>query len=707
MMRSNIMVILLGFMLFSAVSTGIWAIMEKRAKRDIQRRQLVRMGIWFFGSFYFVVSALKYVIGDWENTLAESFWDMGRQTVIHYGLALMAAAVFLPVFVKLILREKSAKFVDLFNQCLFFSVFLLMLWNGKIRNRAFTWAYAACGIVALVLTILYKKELVFANGKDCRKKLLTFLPVIASWVIMNGIFLPNELYLTNMDEFTNSYGSFFLSLLAGALATGIVVMMLAAAVLTVKAFDFFRLLLFGIVLMNYLQYILLNGKLELLDGNEQEWAMITNIVNICLWIAVIVIVILLGTKKPGIVKLYNGICAYICLIQIVTLGFMCFTSELEMDSHRAGITNYNALNLSSGNNIVVFVLDNFDNQWFQELRDEDEAFTAPLNDFCFYDNVTSQFAHTSTAIPFLLTGVEWSEENEDKYARIAYEQSNYLKEIQESNFDVGVYTHGGYLADKEYVYLSNYGQEIERKTNTLKTISVMWKCSMYKTLPFMAKSSYMYYTDEINDMVEVQGKWDIDNDIPFYESLVGTGLSVSGTFENAFRFYHMRGAHSPYYMSEDIKYDKAGREVSREDQERGCLKIVYEYLEQLKALGLYDAATIIITADHGRGVAYDQEQNMPEMPSMPILLVKEAFQKSDSMQTNHAPVTQKEILPTVIRAIGKDYSAYGVCVDEIPLDYERQRTYVSIYKNYIIRYAINGDANDIQNWSTIRADFYE
>lgn len=280
-----------------------------------------------------------------------------------------------------------------------------------------------------------------------------------------------------------------------------------------------------------------------------------------------------------------------------------------------------------------------------------------------------------------------------------------MHDLRECGFDVGIYTHGGYLTEKEYGDISNYSEEIKRTSNVFNTISTMWKCSMYKTLPFALKDSYMYYTDEINGMTQAQGQWDIDNDFPFYESLIGEGLSVNDAYENAFRFYHMRGAHAPYYMSADLKFDKSGREVSREEQERGCLRIVYEYLEQLKALDLYDSATIIITADHGNGVSYTSGEQRPETVSMPVLLVKEAYQTSDEMQVLHAPVTQGEILPTIIRAAGGDSAAYGACLDEIPIDAKRERSYVSIYKNYIIQYTINGDANDINSWKTKKADF--
>ena len=705
MMESNAVIILLFFALAAIFSTGIWVAAERRAGRQFLVMQWVRTGIFFFHGFYFIASAVKYVIGNREDTLFESFWDMGVRTFVHYGAAFAAAAVILPLAVSIVLREKGVKFIHVLNQYMFFGVFLLVLGNGKITNQTYTWFYLAGAVIMAIFAGLYKADMIFAGDGECRKNVLAFLPVIGSWVVMNGIFLPNELYMTNLDEFKNSFGSFFLSLLFGAVVIGIVITVLAEVIFTVKSFVLFKLLLFGIVLMNYLQYIVLNGKLDLLDGNEQQWSAASSARNACLWLAILAAVIFVGIRKKKITRIYNGICLYICLIQVITLGFMCITTELNNSPYRAGLTDYRSLELSNGNNIIVFVLDNFDNRWFQELRTEDASFTAPLNDFCCYDNATSQFAHTSTAIPYLLTGVAWSEEMGEEYPRIAYENSSFLHDMKEYGFDIGIYTHEGYLEEKEFANISNYSEEMRRKNNARNTISTMWKCSMYKTLPFALKNAYMYYTDEINGMTQMQGQWDIDNDFPFYEGLVSEKLSVSSAFDNAFRFYHMRGAHAPYYMSADLKYDKSGREVGREDQERGCLRIVYEYLEQLKALGLYDSATIIITADHGNGVSYSSGESRPETVSMPILLVKEAFQKNDEMQINHAPVIQGEILPTIIRAAGGNGMEYGVCLDEVSVNEERERSYVSIYKNYIIQYTINGDANEVSSWRTKKAEF--
>ena len=106
----------------------------------------------------------------------------------------------------------------------------------------------------------------------------------------------------------------------------------------------------------------------------------------------------------------------------------------------------------------------------------------------------------------------------------------------------------------------------------------------------------MYYSEHV---------WSIDNDLLFYQNLMENGLQVSEEKKSAFRFYHMRGPHAPFYLTEDLKYEPTGRMSSRNAQGTGSLKIVYAYLEQLRALGKYEDATIIITADHGVGKIVD------------------------------------------------------------------------------------------------------
>ena len=154
--------------------------------------------------------------------------------------------------------------------------------------------------------------------------------------------------------------------------------------------------------------------------------------------------------------------------------------------------------------------------------------------------------------------------------------------------------------------VSNYEDNVQRTCNMWDLFSVMTQASRYRMAPFIAKNYYQYDSSDIELLVVNDKITNIENDLPFYNKLIREGLCVSEDTEmqSAFRFIHMHGAPPPYIMTEDFQYleydarrdDGWGSGVS---QAKGALKIVYEYIEQLKGLGKYDDATIIITADHG------------------------------------------------------------------------------------------------------------
>ena len=50
-------------------------------------------------------------------------------------------------------------------------------------------------------------------------------------------------------------------------------------------------------------------------------------------------------------------------------------------------------------------------------------------------------------------------------------------------------------------------------------------------------------------------------------------------------------------MDADCQYQAQG--VTAQEQMRGCLRLAEDYLEQLRALGVYDRSAVLILADHG------------------------------------------------------------------------------------------------------------
>jgi phosphoglycerol transferase MdoB-like AlkP superfamily enzyme len=164
----------------------------------------------------------------------------------------------------------------------------------------------------------------------------------------------------------------------------------------------------------------------------------------------------------------------------------------------------------------------------------------------------------------------------------------------------------------------------------------------------------------------------------------------------------MHGAHTPYILSSDLEY-KTDDSIDLESQIRGCLKIVYEYIAQLKELGLYDSSTIIITADHGKGnVNTDTEITST---SSPIIMVKGANEKSNSLIINESPVTQAELISTIAKETGIDNSQYGKTLDQITMEDNTERYYIETYSDQFepwTKYVISGNVHDITNWTCLK-----
>lgn len=130
--------------------------------------------------------------------------------------------------------------------------------------------------------------------------------------------------------------------------------------------------------------------------------------------------------------------------------------------------------------------------------------------------------------------------------------------------------------------------------------------------------------------------------------------------------------------------------------------MVSDYFKQLKEMGLYDDAFIIVTSDHGDFHLVNGP--LPE-PVSPIFLVKPretAEEAAQPFKTSQVPTGHIDFNSTVIDAVGGDTSKYGPTVFEID-EGERPRYYWttdSDGKNDVLlrQYVISGHVLDIDNW---------
>ena len=138
-----------------------------------------------------------------------------------------------------------------------------------------------------------------------------------------------------------------------------------------------------------------------------------------------------------------------------------------------------------------------------------------------------------------------------------------------------------------------------------------------------------------------------------YYDAVKEGVTTQDE-KNCFAWYHVDGAHFPFTVGYDglpLGYEAEETAENRVAQLHGYLLAAVDFLDQLKALGLYDDATIILSADHG---FYDCFQA--------AFLIKQPGQNFETMKVNAAPVAQEDIMATILYSLGEEPSDYGTTV---------------------------------------------
>ena len=690
------------------LAAAVHMLLTKSSKKQFQIKYLY----FYAAAFYGAMSVVKIFMGEGEKTLFSSFIDIERATYLHYGIPLAVLAAALPLFMKILLKEEKRKyFMEAFLSIFSFLIGAEFLIWGVISSYNYVLVCIFSLFLSLCLVFFSKREMQFYKKGTGKDRLLFILPVILLWTVTIIIFEPNQLLLNNLEEFSIPYARFFGVMFVEGAALTVVYTLTGVFILSEKQLKAFGTIVFGISVAGYIQGNFLNGEMLLMDGSVQTWSLAQQIVNGVIWIAVIGLAVFINYNvrhKNICRKIVQGVCVYIGLMQILSLAFMIAAKEFPEEENEFVLTTNHMLELDEENNVVVFVLDWFDRQIMDDILKESPDFTKPLKDFTDYTNTTSCYAYTELSIPYLLTGVAWEYGMEaDDYCEYAYENSHLLDDIQDQEYSIGVYTGALYMGNTAKCKLINYSDDITQELGYKKAFYAMNNTSKYKMMPFAVKHFYFYTTDDIAEIVVNSGEYSITNDIIFHNELAKNKLAIdkSGSYKGAFRFYHFNGAHAPFHMNDN--FEEIKENGTRLSQSRGSLKIVYEYIDEMKRLGIYDNAAIIITADHGqnmdvmREAKNDEDYDMTSTPILFVKLPKEQHEKGPI--SNTAPVSHTDFAATVIKAVGGDSAAYGRAFDEIAEEEMRERvfTYVIAPDQKYKKCVIKGDANDAAFWTVV------
>jgi hypothetical protein len=541
-----------------------------------------------------------------------------------------------------------------------------------------------------------------------------------------------------LDPVLSNGGNFpfdFEDILGPVLNLGLVVFVVLAVGLSLfrgVVFDVLVCLGLSLLLGIYLQSTFLNGSIGLLLGEARNFSALDGqmvVLNVLLWagVAAAVFAARFTPARPVWKGAVYAVPSLLVVVQLVALLSLTSTSgSLSSQAGQSGgqastvgadgrstaqtLTMEGAFEVSSGNNVIVFVLDMLDEEFIDEISRTEPAFFNQLDGFTQFTNNTSVYNTTYPSVINLLTNTPLDVGlSVEDYTNKAYRNGSFITDLRAEGFSSELFM------DYYYTYsdirqldglADNIGQ-ISFEINTDEVLTQLARLSLLRCAPYALKPGFWMSNDDFRYARTINSSSFpyISDDVAFYEKLHANRLSIRGSKGN-FSYFHLNGSHYPFKMNANIQRVS---ETTGAEQTMGAFNIVYEYLAEMKRLGVYDDATIIITGDHPTHKMYEELQK----PMLVGLFVKPAGSAGTALKTSAAPVSLDNLRATCVAAAGGDSTRWGKTYFEVrPSDsvtryyYQRLSTENETRK-YLCKYMIVGDARDWKNWVLVEKIPYD
>ncbi len=519
------------------------------------------------------------------------------------------------------------------------------------------------------------------------------------------ISVPFEVYGANFAQYVFTLGDFF-PVCVGFFFLAVAVLFAAVFFLPKRAFRIVCSILITLALMCFVQGNYLNGQLDSLGGDYLEGEGISAVsawLNAVIWIAVVAVGIVLACLKDrkNIISFVGVVLAVIVLAtQVVAPIFVAATNGEMYDkqadnavhTERYILTDANVRTAATRSNIYWFIIDRFDETFAEEAYNQQPQVFDNLEGFTWFQAHLACYSQTFPAIAHMLTCNEYDPHMmRASWLRESYKKPLPLNELHNNGYSVHLYTQQYYSFDDakdlpDYVAnraLSASYQVSDRVQLAFSVVGV----GLYRELPYLAKRVIHLDSSTSNNFIEES---DADGNAKYSCYGLPDGQFDSAE-DKAFYFIHKDGCHAATTA-------KAGARLALEN-----FAYIQKYIDNLKAKGLYDNATIIITGDHALadvlgGAYYDS-------PQLTALFVKPSGATNARLVKSVAPTSHENLWATVFKSAGitpsQDFN-YGRSVFDIPEDDPVVRYTVShTYSRELlaVRYKVVGDARNFDNWS--------
>ncbi len=523
-------------------------------------------------------------------------------------------------------------------------ILLFAIANPKLLTAFFAKLKLVFSYLLWVITGFGKAK--FASGKGSTM----FVTAIGIISLTCFVIIPLRFYVQNFQSLWFTGSSLFTYVLGLAIVVSLVLSCVKRLPVP-RILGAFALMLASCIVI---QSFIWPQQVKEFIGDEYDWnSSPLTWINLAIWGGLLTFGVYLCFKNKTARHLIVGFNLSVLGVVIATTVYASLGMEKYKESQYDTVAfDKNKEFVLADNNVIVFILDTFDQQTLEELRQSDRTEIENMfRGFTWYKNNTGSGGWTSYAIPYLFTG-QFYKKNEEisTYINRAYSSSKNNTALDlalNEGYRVRVFSIGtlfpasvSNLIENAFS-CKNWGYASINSSG----IDAMRLLIHYNIIPDYLRSKLSISPDffekgkePLNANIKTYG----ENDPLFYEDFERSHFKVEESGKN-FIFYHLNGAHGNYRVGLDgkwVPWDKP--DVTKREQVLGCLRQLAKMFDNLKQIGKFKDTTIVVTADHGY---HGQVRN-----SYPLLIAKESgIDGNNPINESMIPTGHKDLLFSILK----------------------------------------------------------
>jgi hypothetical protein len=545
--------------------------------------------------------------------------------------------------------------------------------------------------------------------------------------------LPVLLYTGNRAEFAAPLKELLLPVLTPAVVAVIILASLLA-LLPQRLHARLMVLLAALCLLCWLQGTLLVWEYGLFDGGRIDWTVARwrGWVDACLWIAVILATdAWRGPLQRVLPRLAILACAMQAALALVSLATQPERPALPpSDAAAATLAHF-----SRQANVLHILADGMQTGVVADLMDEQDGRLArDFDGFTFFEDNLGAFPYTHMSVPAMMGGLVYdNSEAQGEFLDRALGHASIFGVAKANGYEVEVGVPGGgisevyqHVADAKLVPLPDAPTHSGWRGAKQERL-LLADLALFRLVPHFAKQ-YVY-----NDQDWLLQNLFGSSSSPGISFLAHEGvlreLAARAQVDSprpTYKLLHLMLSHRPMVMNADCSYAARVLDPKRNavrDQARCAFGSISGLLARLRALGIYDNTTIVISGDHGTFLAprfmvankseaaLAYRRGLP--PTMigharPLLLVKPAHARG-ALRISQAPTWVADTPATIADAAGMRASLPGLSALRLEEGAGRERRYYSYdylrsdwtarYLAPLREYIVRGRGNRVGSWS--------